>query len=80
MVSHNKEVDQTVKTQHFPIDKTLTGLPSNANIDFSFDKKKTPKANQKGADYDCIVPILDIVETRDIILSNNKCDVHGYAC
>ena len=38
-VSHNKEADQTVKTQHFPADKILTGLPSNANIliDFSFE-------------------------------------------
>ena len=24
MVSHNKEADQTVKTQHFPAGKTLT--------------------------------------------------------
>ena len=32
MVSHNKEADQTVKTQHFPEGKTLTGLPSNTNI------------------------------------------------
>ena len=32
MVSRKKEADQTVKTQHFPAGKTLTGLPSNANI------------------------------------------------
>ena len=32
MVSHNKEADQTVKTQHFLAGKILTGLPSNANI------------------------------------------------
>ena len=32
MVSHNKEADQTVKTQPLPAGKTLTGLPSNANI------------------------------------------------
>ena len=32
MVSHNKEADQTVKTQYFPAGKTLTGLPSHANI------------------------------------------------
>ena len=57
MASHNKEADQTVKMQHFPADKTLTGLPSNAYI-----------------------PILDIVETRDIIISKNICNVHGYAC
>ena len=25
MVSHNKEADQTVKTQNFPASKTLTG-------------------------------------------------------
>ena len=39
------------------------------------------KANQKGADHGCIayIPILDIVETRCVILSNNICDVqrHG---
>ena len=42
---------------------------------------KTQKANQKGTNHDCIayMPILDIIETRDIILSNNICDVHGYA-
>ena len=32
MVSHNKETDQTVKTQTFPAGKTFTGIPSNANI------------------------------------------------
>ena len=32
MISHNKEVDQTVKMQHFPANKTLIGLPSNASI------------------------------------------------
>ena len=32
MVSHSKDADQTVKTQHFPAGKTLTGLPSNAHI------------------------------------------------
>ena len=32
MISHNKEADQTVKTQNFPAGKTLTGIPSNANI------------------------------------------------
>ena len=32
MVSHNKEAGQIVKTQRFPADKTLIGLPSNANI------------------------------------------------
>ena len=35
MVSHNKEVDQTVKTQHFPVNKTLIGLPSKASIQTS---------------------------------------------
>ena len=37
---------------------------------------KTLKANQKGADHDCIayIPILGIVETREIM-----CDVHVYA-
>ena len=46
---------------------------------------KTQKANQKGPKHDCIayIPILDIVETTQleisIILSNNICDVHGYA-
>ena len=32
MVSHNKEADQTVKTQNFPAGKTYTGIRSNANI------------------------------------------------
>ena len=42
---------------------------------------KTLKASQKGADHDCVtyIPILDIVKTRDIILSHNICDVHVYA-
>ena len=64
MLSNNKEADQTVKTQHSPTGKTLTGFPSNANI-YSI----------------AYIPILDIVETRDIILLNNICDVqmHWYA-
>ena len=41
MVSHNKEADQTVKTQHFPADKTLTGLPSNAKTYTSISNKNT---------------------------------------
>ena len=32
MVSHNKEADQTLKTQHFPAGETLSVLPSNANM------------------------------------------------
>ena len=44
---------------------------------------KNLKANKKGEDHGCIayIPILDIVETRDIILSNNICDGqrHWYA-
>ena len=32
MVSHNKEADQTVKTQNYPAGKTFTGIPTNANI------------------------------------------------
>ena len=47
------------------------------------DRIKTLKANKKGEGHGCIayIPILDLVETRDIILSNNICDVqrHGYA-
>ena len=83
MVSHNKEADQTVKTQHFPAGKTLTGLPSNANIHvYTSTSNKTLKAKKKGEDHGCIayIPILDIIETRDIILSNNIYDVqrHGY--
>ena len=82
MVSQNKQADQTVKTQNFPAGKTLTGIPSNAIYRLQF-RIKTLKANKKGEDHGCIayIPILDIVETRDIILSNNICDVlrHGYA-
>ena len=43
---------------------------------------KNLKANKKGEYHGCIayIPILGIVETRDILLSNNICDVqrHGY--
>ena len=82
MVSHNKEPDQTVITQHFPACNQLTGLPSNANIKTSISNKNS-EGKQKAEDYGCTayIPILDIVETRDIILSNNICDVerHGYA-
>ena len=76
MVSHNKEAVQTVKTQHFPADNTLTGQIYRLQF-----RIKTLKANQKGADHECIayILILNIVETRDIIVSNNICDVHGYA-
>ena len=38
-VSHNKEADQTVKTQHFLAGKTLISLPSNANIQTSISNK-----------------------------------------
>ena len=78
MVSHNKEADQTVNLSEntdFLAGKTFTGIPSISN--------KTLKANKKWEDHGCIayIPILDIVETRNIILSNNICDVqrHWYA-
>ena len=79
MVSHNKEADQSVKTQCFLADIKLA-FPAMQMYRLQF-RIKTLKANQKGAGHDCIayIPILDIVETRDIILSNNICDVHGYA-
>ena len=69
MVSNNKEVDQTMKTQHFPANKTLTGLPSNASIQTSIWNENF-ESEPKGAEHDCIayILILDIVETRDIIL------------
>ena len=45
---------------------------------------KNSESEQKGEGHGYIayIPILDIVETKDIILSNNICDVqrHGYAC
>ena len=68
MVSHNKEADQTVKTQHFLAGKTLTGIPSNANIKTSISNKNSG-SEQKREDHGCIayIPILDIVETRDMI-------------
>ena len=63
MVSHHKEVDQTVKTQHFPANKTFTGLPSNASIQTSM-RNENSESEPKGADDDCIayIPILDIVK------------------
>ena len=38
--------------------------------------------DRSGEDHGCIayIPILDIVETRDIILSNNICDVCRLIC
>ena len=83
MVSHNKEEDKIVKTHHFPADKNLIGLPSNAYIYTSITKKKKhPESEQKKEEHGCIayIPILDIVETRDIILSYNISDVqrHGH--
>ena len=82
MVSHNKETDQTVKTQNFPAGKTLTGIPSNANIKTLISNSNS-LSQKRGEDHGCIAykPIFDIVETRDIILSINRCDIqrHGYA-
>ena len=48
MVSQNKEADQTVKTQHFPTGKTLTGFPSNANIYTSILNKNSESEQKKG--------------------------------
>ena len=82
MVSHNKDADQSVKTQNFPAGKTLTGIPSNENIKTLISNKNS-ESEHKGEDHGCIayIPIFDKVETRDIILSNNICDVqrHRYA-
>ena len=68
--------------QHFPAGKTLIGLPCNANIYTSISRKNALKANKKGKEHDCIayIPILDVVETRDRIVSNSICNVqrHGY--
>ena len=53
-------------------------------IDFIFEKKNTLKANKKGNEHGCIayILVLDIVETRDRILSNSICNVqcHGHVC
>ena len=61
---------------------TLTGLPCNANV-LTSTSNKNSESEQKGEDHECIayITILDIVETRDIVLSNNICDVqrHVYA-
>ena len=78
MVSHNKEADQTAFSgrQDF-------NWPSlqRKYIDFNFEKNAL-KANKKGKEHDCIayIPILDVVETRDRIVSNSICNVqrHGY--
>ena len=66
MVSHNKEADQIVKTQNF------LAFPTTQIYRLQF-QIKTLKANKNGEDHGCIayIPNLDVVETRDIILSNN---------
>ena len=49
MVSHNKEADQTVKTQTFPAGKTLTDIPSNENIKTLISNKNSDfKRTKKG--------------------------------
>ena len=47
MVSHNKEADQTLKTQNFPAGKTFTGIPSNANIYTSISNKNSENEQKK---------------------------------
>ena len=76
MVSHNKEADQTVQTQHFPTGKTKLACTAKQihvyRLQFGI---KNLKENKKGADHGSIayIPILDVIETtcRYIILSNN---------